>query len=117
MIYHDASAAAAGDVGVGFDDECTLAVLTAQLQQLRDVSYGDTGDVSYNDAGDVSRNDADGCDGERSGYINGIAAAADDQSSGAVGKSRWLSVLTSLMVFRGRKATLNHASALVTVCP
>ena len=79
MICHDArAAAAAGDVAVGFDDECTLAVLTAQLQQLHDVSYGVAGDFSCNDAGDVSCNDADGCDGERSGYINGIAAAADE---------------------------------------
>ena len=28
-----------------------------------------------------------------------------------------LSVLTSLLVFRGRKAILNHASALVSACP
>ena len=28
-----------------------------------------------------------------------------------------LSVLTSLLVFRGRKELLNHASVLVTTCP
>ena len=28
-----------------------------------------------------------------------------------------LSVLTSLMLFRGRKAILNHAHALVSACP
>ena len=52
--------------------------MTAQLQQLHDVSYGDAGDFRFNDAGDIRCNDADGCDGERSGYINGIAAAADE---------------------------------------
>ena len=53
-------------------------------------------------------------------YEKGTAAKAQVQSLGAVWKSRWMSWAScpnEPYGFCGGKATLNHASALVTVCP
>ena len=53
-------------------------------------------------------------------YINAMNISATCHSSGAVLESRWPSWAVrpnEPSGFRGRKAILNHASALVSACP
>ena len=57
---------------------------------------------------------------DRNGYKRVSAALADAHSSGAVWESRWPSWAVrpnEPSGFRGRKAILKHASALVSACP
>ena len=88
-------------------DLCGLCLLSLRYEWRRLVAHASAGPALCPSRLDDS-------------YMSPALASSVIQSSGAVSKSRWPSWVfrpNEPYGFRGRKAILNRASALVTICP